>query len=368
MWTKCKGKKWMAFLLCFLAVAGITGCGSDSQEGDYLIVEQEEEPIAYTLGTVSIGDVEKTLRLRCVYQQLHDEDVSFQVSGKIISKVYVKEGDIVKKGQLLAELSGGSLQDEIDRLEYQIDRNNLLLEQTLADKQNEIDLQNLHFELWTKQSWDDVVNLREALATIEKNYKYTIEDYQDAIALDQKQLQSLKAEASQSYLYAGMSGTISYIMDDLEGSTCAKDKVIMKIIDSSECLFAVEQPEYATYFTDGIGVELNINSGSASGNYTVYPYQKKNWTDKLLFSLSDESEIPTIEVGTTGMLRMVLEQKSQVLTVPLTAVHTADGKDYVYILGENNLREVQWITTGLYGDDTVEVIDGLSEGDTVITR
>ncbi|HKM35604.1 MAG TPA: biotin/lipoyl-binding protein [Lachnospiraceae bacterium] len=368
MWMKCKGKKWMALLLCIITATGLTGCGSEAQEEDYLIVEQQEEPITYTLGTVTMGDVEKTLRISCVYQQLHDEEVCFQVSGKKISKVYVKEGDIVKKGQLLAELSGGSLQDEINRLEYQITRNNILLEQTLADKKNEIDLQNQYFELWTKQSWDDVVNLRDALSQIEKNYAYAIEDYQDAIALDQKQIQSLKSEAAQSNLYAGMSGTISYIMDNLEGSTCAKDKVVMKIIDSTECLFAVDEPEYTSYFTEGTGVDLNINTGTASGNYIVYPYQIKNWTDTLLFSLSDEGDIPTIEVGTTGMLRMVLEQKTQVLTVPISAVHNADGKAYVYVLGENNLREVQWITAGLYGDDTVEVIDGLSEGDTVITR
>lgn len=368
MWKRSKGRKWMTLLMCTMLTTVVSGCGSDAQKEDYLIVEQEEEPIAYTLGTATVGDVEKTLRISCVYQQLHDEDVSFQVSGKKIAKVYVKEGDIVKKGQLLAELSGGSLQDEINRLEYQITRNNLLLEKTLADKQNEIDLQNQYFELWTKQSWDDVVNLRESLAQIEKNYEYAIEDYQDAISLDEKQVKSLKAEAAQSNLYAGMTGTVSYIMDNLEGSTCAKDKVVMKIIDSTECLFVVDEPEYASYFTEGTGISLNINTGVASGVYTVYPYQMNNWKDTLLFSLSDEGEIPTIEVGTTGMLRMILEQKSQVLTVPLNAVHNADGKAYVYVLGENNLREVQWITTGLYGDDTVEVIDGLSEGDTVITR
>ena len=64
----------------------------------------------------------------------------------------------------------------------------------------------------------------------------------------------------------------------------------------------------------------------------------------------------------------ILKQRSQVLCVPAQAVHSADGRDYVYVLGEDQMREVKWIETGLYGDSTVEVLSGLTEGERVILR
>ena len=56
------------------------------------------------------------------------------------------------------------------------------------------------------------------------------------------------------------------------------------------------------------------------------------------------------------------------LTVPLKAVHLASGKSYVYVLGEGNMREVKWIETGLFGDETVEILSGLTEGEKVIIK
>ena len=367
--TKKKNKNiGIVALLCIMMAAVSSGCGSEEQQDDYLIVQNDEEPIAYSLATVVEGDVQKTVRVRCTYLQTKDEEVSFPISGKKVEKVYVKVGDTVKKGQLLAELSGGSVQDDIDRLEYQINRNSILLDQTLSNKQFDIDIRNQAFELWTEKEWPDVVNLRKDLEQIEKNYRYTIEDYEDAIALDQKELARFKADQRNSNLYASMSGTISSIIENLEGSTSTKDKTVIKIIDSSECLFSAQDMSYADYFKEGVGANLNISSGTGVGDYIVYPYQIDKWTDTMLFSLSEDDDQSAIEVGTDGMIRMILEHKENVLTIPLKAVHRADGEAYVYVQGEGGVREVKWITTGIYGDETVEVIDGLSEGDTVIVR
>ncbi len=361
-------KKWVALLLSVVLATVVSGCGSEENKEEYLIVDNEIEPIDYSFATVVRGDVQTTARVRCTYLQTKDEEVSFPVSGKKVEKVYVKEGDTVVKGQILAELSGGGVQDDIDRLEYQINRNQVLLDQVLTNKQFDIDIRNQAFDLWSNKLWKDIESLRKDLEQIEKNYQYTIEDYEDAIALDQKELAKLRQDARNSNLYAGMSGTIASVADYLEGSTCTKDKVVIKIIDSSECLFATEDMELADCFEDGVGVNLNISSGTGVGDYVVLPYQKSKWTDTMYFKLSDEEEESSIEVGTDGMIKMVLDSRENVLTIPAKAVHRADGNAYVYVEGESGIREVKWITTGLYGDDSVEVTDGLSEGDTVIVR
>jgi len=65
---------------------------------------------------------------------------------------------------------------------------------------------------------------------------------------------------------------------------------------------------------------------------------------------------------------VITGKKEQVLNVPLRAIHTAEDKKYVYVVGQENVREVKWIETGLYGDDCVEVISGLTEGEKVILK
>lgn len=39
------------------------------------------------------------------------------------------------------------------------------------------------------------------------------------------------------------------------------------------------------------------------------------------------------DVGTSGEISLILEEHKNVLTLPVDAVHNADGKNYVYVLG-----------------------------------
>lgn len=136
-----KNRIWrMLVLTGFLGTALLAGgCGQSPEEGSGLIViEQEADPIIYDMAAVTVGDVQKTQRIKCTYQQLNEESLSFGISGKSVDKVYVQEGDAVERGQVLAELSSGSRQEDIARLEYQIARNQLQLEYSQINEDYEI--------------------------------------------------------------------------------------------------------------------------------------------------------------------------------------------------------------------------------------
>ena len=210
--------------------------------------------------------------------------------------------------------------------------------------------------------------MKANVAQIQQRYEYSREDCQDAIDLDRKELQKLNKELKQANLYAGMSGTISFQKSNLEGSSAVAGEEIMHIIDSSECLFAVEGTKYAEYFSADTKVAMSISSGTGAGDYELIPYNMDTWEERLLFAIADDDGSRTIEVGAMGMMKVVLGERKQVLSVPVGAVHVADGKSYVYVLGEDNVREVKWIETGLMGDLYAEVISGLSEGEKVILR
>lgn len=354
-------------LTCVLCV--LTGCEAVStEEENIVLIEKEAEAIVYDMAVAAIGDVVKTEKVKCVYQQVNDESVSFAVGGKRIDKVYVEMGDAVTKGQLLATLDTGNAADRVETLEYQIARNELTLEYSRLNEDYEISTLWLNY-LYNSNGTDAAKSALEAnVAQIQQRYEYSREDCQDAIALDKKELELLEQELKQANLYAGMDGTISFLKSDLEGKASIAGEEIMRIIDSSECLFAVDKTEYASYFEEGVRVAMNISSGTGAGNYELVPYNMEEWGDKLLFAIADDDGSRTIDVGTMGLMKVVLGEKKQVLCVPANAVHIADGKSYVYVLGADNVREVKWIETGLMGDTYAEVISGLTEGEKVILQ
>lgn len=364
-WIKQKGR---VFVL-LLAVSMLSGCSSTENEDENLIlIEKEQEPLAYEMEAASVADVRKTEKTRCTYQQVLDESLSFSVSGKRVAKVYVEEGDIVTKGQLLAELDIGNAKEQIRDLEYRIARNELQLQYIDINEQNDISSAWLRYGYQTGKTAADEKATKENVANIQQRYRYSREDCQDAITLDKKQLEILKQDVKQSSIYAGMDGSVSSIKKKLEGSTTVRDEEVIKIIDSTDCLFVVEDISLKDCFQEGVESELNLAYGTGAGNYNVVPYNMESWTDKLWFSIAGDTSNVNIEVGVSGTLKYITGFRSQVLSVPVQAVHQADGKSFVYVLGDNQMREVKWIETGLFGDDRVEVISGLTEGEKVIIK
>ena len=92
----------------------------------------------------------------------------------------------------------------------------------------------------------------------------------------------------------------------------------------------------------------------------------EHWEDTLYFELPENSS--DIQVGTVGNIVYTIDARENVLTLPSKVIRTADGRNYVYVLGENDVREVKWIETGLWGDTMVEVISGLEEGEYVVQK
>lgn len=356
-------------IMAMLMVLGIlAGCSVvDNEEENIVLIEKEAEAIVYDMAVVTVADIVKTEKVKCVYQQVNDEQVCFEVGGKRIDKVYVEKGDTVKKGQLLATLDTGNAADTIEALEYRIARNELTLSYSQVNENDELSVLWLNYMYYggTEAAKEA---LEENIASVQQRYEYSREDCQDAIALDKKELELLQKDLMQANLYAGMDGTISFLKSNLEGSASIAGEEIMRIIDSTECLFAVDSPEYAQYFEEGSRTAMSISSGTGAGNYELIPYDMTNWGETLLFAIADDDGSRSIDVGTMGIMRVVLGEKKQVLSVPIEAVHTADGKSYVYVLGADNVREVKWIETGLLGDTNAEIVSGLVEGEKVIIQ
>jgi len=357
MGNQRKNRLIMGLGVCLAAILAC-GCGQEEQEENIVVVEHEDIEVSYNFGVAAVGTVTKTQKVTCTFSQVNGQEVSFSVSGRLIDKVYVEEGDSVKKGDLLAELSAGSIERQIKDLEYRIARNELLLGYVDVDESISISAQ------WVNR-WGDVESIKEAVEGIQKESEYKRQDYTDALEIDRKELENLQQELKSGRVYAGMDGVIYDLKERLEGSTSREGEVVMVVMDTSQCYFETKVPELADRFREGETVTMSMSYG-AMGQYELMPWKMEEWGETQLFSIFDGPDTTSLTVGSSGTMVIVLEKKENVLCVPADAVHSAGEKAYVYVLGEDNTRQVRWITAGLYGDKTVEVMEGLAEGEKVI--
>lgn len=343
--------------LCACAAAALLwGCGPAEEEDGFVVVEQENTEISYNFGVAALGDVTKSQRVTCTYRQINGQEVSFSASGRLIDKVYVREGDSVRKGDLLAELSAGSLERQIAELEYRVARNELLLSYVDTNESIQISAQ------WVYWGGGEA-----AIADIQKQSEYQRQDLSDALEIDRKKLENLRRELKASRVYAEADGVVYDLKERLEGATSREGETVMVIMDPSQCYFETKTPELADCFHEGETVSMTMSYGAA-GQYELMPWQMEEWGETQLFSIYDGPDSTGLEVGASGTITLVLEQKKNVLCVPTDAVHSSGEEMYVYVMGTDNMREVRWIRAGLQGDNAVEVLEGLSEGERVILR
>lgn len=345
-----------AFLLC--------GCGQGNEADDLVIIEQEDAGTSYKFAVAEIGTVEKTTRINCTYRQVDEQEVSFQIGGRLVDQVYVAEGDSVKKGDLLVELSSRDLEHRIEDLEYNIARNELLLGYTDINEEYAISALWVNYLNYN----GDRESLDSMIESTQQTYRYQREDYSDALSADRAELEQLKRELSDSRVYASMDGIVYDLKERLVGSTSRLGEVVMTVMDTSESLFETKVEDAQNYFSEGETVSMTVSYGEGAGEYVLMPWHMEDWDETQLFVVYEGPEGNELEMGTRGTILVREQKRENVLMVSSLAVWRAEDRSYVYVLSDDNMREVRWIETGLYGDSTVEIISGLAEGEKVILK
>ena len=91
------------------------------------------------------------------------------------------------------------------------------------------------------------------------------------------------------------------------------------------------------------------------------------YKSKILF---DDSEVSSIKPGMTANVRIITEERPNVIVIPLRAVIRDNGKTFVRVVtnAERGEFEARDVTIGLRGDEgQTEILSGLTEGVEVIT-
>lgn len=344
-----------------------TGCEDKPQEAPPLVLESGDEAAEYSLTEVMRGTLEETVSIPCYYRKNAEQEVYFPVSGKQIRRICVQEGDIVKKGDLLAELAIGNIEDQIDELEYRIKRNELQL--AYIDEDEKLDEESRYYSLvyMSKRSEEDVEDYNKQLQVSRDRNEQRRNSYRDSIEFDKKKLSALQTQLAQSRVYAQFDGKVSSVEKGLIGTTSNIEKCIMTVVDDQEGYFEAQKEDMVPYLT-AESYSMKVMFGNGRGDYELVPRDRDKWSDKQYFSILKGDNTEGLEVDDKGDITVVTARKENALYLPNECIRNAGDKNYVYVVTEEGLRDVVWVTVGLHGDGVTEIVDGLDEGDKVIRR
>ncbi|MEX2415276.1 MAG: efflux RND transporter periplasmic adaptor subunit [Paenibacillaceae bacterium] len=329
----------MQVLISALLLVTITGCGLLPQEE-----EKETVPIINTPKIaqkpeypVTKGTIEVTASGSGKLLSQQEEDLFFTEDNQRIKEIYVKSGDAVTKGQLIAELDSGDLEAQLRRKEIEVAKAELDMKNSLrqADDQNEVILQKemLDFELLQ----DEWVQLQETVAA--------------------------------SKLTAPYDGTIVSFTAKKGDSVKAYDKV-GTIADLTTLTVAAtfSQTDLNNIVT-GMEAVVNINTvGELRGKVSRLPEVTENSNSDSIdnYLLVELEAMPEgLSRGTPLTVSVIIERKDNVLLIPVAALRTQNSRNYVIVSEDNGAKGEVDVEIGERTTTEVEIVKGLTEGQKV---
>lgn len=370
-------------LVCFpitLALAAAAFLGSCS----LLPVEEEApappllrsyEKTEYTFAEATNGDIIEKLRVTAQYSPALEESLAFPVGGIRIDNVYVENGDVVKKGDLLAELDRSALKTQIDAQSSALDKLRLSRTQLKEAYQLNLKAENIKLDAlqdeYAKASAANkaaiqikITTEKKTITSLTDNYELQLDVYNTKVGTAAQKLSELYAQYDQRALVAGIDGTVTYIKVTDPYSTSVENEKFLTIADKTSSVFIVSGDD-AQNFKPGDAVVISISSEDREATVMDASELGLAPDDRMAYVRLNETAFD-IKERATGSITLVMDKRENVLFVPKNAVKSANGKSIVYCVNESGIKVMREIETGFVADNKVEVLSGLEAGEQVI--
>ena len=262
-----------------------------------------------------------------------------------LEKVLVREGQKVKRGQLLAEINDSGLNEQYEQMIIQAD----------FAKEN--------FER-TQRLWDKNIGS-------EMQYLKSKTDYEAS----KKIVEQMKDRLSKTKIYAPFSGEIDEIISNVGSNLIPGVSQILRLVNLDR-IYAESfvSEKYISFINEGteaivkiplLNVEIE-SSVNQTGNF-INP---SNRTFRIEVPMENFDN--RIKQNLDAKIKINIYKKNDAIVIPLRIVREdALGKNFVYLMTEDNkegvyLTSKRFITLGNKSEDRVEVIGGLNLGDIVV--
>jgi RND family efflux transporter MFP subunit len=282
-------------------------------------------------------------------------------------------GDYVKKGELIAKIDDRETLANVRNAEAVIEEQKRDLESkdaqyAYAKLNYEREARLLEKEFTAKDSVDKAKReLDVALAQVQLG-KAKVKE-----ALEK--LKTLEVSLSYTKIYAPMSGYVSTVSTQ-EGETVVSGlsaAILITIIDPSKLEMWIYVDE----------TDIGRTKPGVKVEYWVDTYRDKRFTgkidmiypqpeikDNIVYYLAivkiDPKDAALLRPEMTTHVRIIVEEKTNVLVIPNNAVRFEEGKNVVYINKGKAKPERRAVTLGIRDDVFTEIVSGITEGERIV--
>jgi multidrug efflux system membrane fusion protein len=321
-------------------------------------VQQRDVPIILTgLGTVTA---------------LNTATVHSQITGLLIS-VDFKEGQLVKKGDLLAQIDPRTYQAQLDQAEATLNH-------------DQVHLQNGQLNL---RRYTDLAKTNSIALQQVDNQQATVNELNAQIKLDQAAIDNAKAELSYTSLVAPFDGVTGFRLLDVgniihpptssataqPGGADPNALVVVTQIQPISVIFTLPttsipevQNALAKAPLQAIAFSQDDKTQLDTGSLLVVSNQADPSSGTVQLKAVFPNQQRQLWPGTFVNIRLVLATQRDALTVPLDAVQQDPQGQVVFVVGKDHkvaLRPVS-MQQSLNGVALIE--KGLRAGETVVVR
>ncbi len=279
-------------------------------------------------------------------------EVAPKVDGRI-EKVYVKEGDKVKKGQVLAKLE-------------QVDTDAELLQARGDYMDAETNLRKAERDL---VRYEKLFTSGAVSEQAVDDYRFARDNAAAKLEAARGTLRAKESAFSGTNIVAPASGIVAkrYFQ---EGYYAKAGVPLFAIADISTLKTVINIPEGQI---DGVAVgnEANIILPAFSNRKIVGKVTSiAPVADLPAHTFSTEISVDNPEGLLAGVFATVIlnaEPRENVLTIPPRAIVMRDDQKTVYVVGEDGIVKRRVLSVGYFNEELVEIVDGVKEGERIVT-
>jgi len=312
------------------------------------------------VATAAKGDIPVVLRALGTVTPLATVNVKTQITGQL-TEVHLKEGQLVKQGDLLAVVDPRPYDVALQQAIGQMQRDEALLKNAQTD-----------LERYKKLVAQDSL-ARQQLDT----QQALVRQYEAALVINQALVDAARLNVTYTKIIAPLTGRIGLRMVDKGNYVTMGDAtnicVIIQIQPIS-VIFTIPEdalPPVRQRLRDGASLEVRaldraqkVELGVGKLDTTDNLIDVTTGTVKLraIFENKDESLFPNQFVN----VRLLVDTVKDATVVPVAAIQRGQPGIFVYLVKADDTVEIRVVELGVTDGERVAVVKGLQVGDQVV--
>lgn len=356
---KTRAAFWLLFLFFLAGCTDSPGPKQASSASGALARPQSTSAVPVVVAKVERSTVPVELHAIGTGQAFKTVSVESQAAG-IVKEVYYRPGQFVRQGDLLAKLDDAPFVAALSQAQAE-----------LARDKAQAELQRHELERYNQLYAAGVVSKEQY-----DQYDATSASAGATVAADQAAIQTAKIQLSYCSIYAPISGVTGAQLVYPGATVTSNGTPVLVVVNQVS-------PLYVTFFVPQqyLGQIKQLMARTRLPVQATPPDNTVAESGYLSFvNNSVDVNTGTIELmgtfpnadrhlwpGQYSSVRLRLGEQRDVLVVPTDAVQAGQQGRFVFVVKPNMTVDVRQVTTGQATEDEVEILQGLSVGETVVT-